>query len=237
MEKMLGQVSMQSHLDEVAGGVMLLADNEAIDADRIFALGNSEGTLHALNYQRQATDMPLAGLILAAPPGRTLGDVLRTQIEPQLAGTLDPEGMLALFDEAMTRFYAGEPIAPSADLPEAFQQLLLGFEAPVNLPFTRELFVVDPAEWLAEVDVPVLVLIGQKDIQIDWELDGGPLAAAVADSPSVTFVYPENANHVFKYEEKSAETLTGADAALYNSGDRVLDEESVAIILDWLAEQ
>ena len=92
---------------------------------------------HALNYQRQATNTPLAGLILAAPPGRTLAEVLRAQIEPQLAGTLDPEGMLALFDEAIARFLAGEPVAPSPDLPEGLQQLLLSLETPANLPFTR----------------------------------------------------------------------------------------------------
>lgn len=237
MEKLMGQLSMQSHLDEMAGGVALLADHEAIDAARIFALGNSEGTLHALNYQRQATDTPLAGLILAAPPGRTLTDVLRSQIEPQLAGSLDPDSMMALYDEAVARFLAGEPVAPSPDLPESLQQLLLGFEVPANLPFTRELFVVDSAEWLTEIDVPVLVLIGKKDIQIDWQADGTRLEEAVEDSATVTFVYPENANHVFKYEEKSADALTAADGVNYNAADRVLDDEALSAILTWLADQ
>ncbi len=236
-EKLLGQISLQSHLDELAGGVTLLAEHEAVDADNIFALGNSEGTLHALNYQREAIDHPLAGLILAAPPGRALKDVLRTQIEPQLAGTDDPEGQLALFDEALERFLSGEAIDPSPDLPPGIQQLLQGFEAPANLPFTRELFVVDPAEWLAEVDVPVLVLIGQKDIQIDWEIDGGRLEEAVEGSETVTFVYPENANHVFKYEEKPAGELTAVDATNYNAADRFLDEQSLTAILAWLANR
>jgi pimeloyl-ACP methyl ester carboxylesterase len=237
VEKLMGMLSLQSHLDELAGGVEFLVDQEAVDASRIFALANSEGAIHALNYQRQATDLPLAGLILAAPPGRTMIDVMRTQIEPQFAGSADPEGMLALYDEAIERFSAGEPADPSPDLPVGIQQLLLGLEAPVNLPFTREIFVVDPADWLMEIDVPVLVLIGKKDIQIDWQLDGPRLEEAAGGSPIVTFIYPDNANHVFKYEEMPAGDLTANDAVHYNSAGRILDEESLSIILGWLADR
>ena len=237
MEKLMDKLSLHSHLDEVAGGVALLAANEAVDATRIFALANSEGAIHALNYQRQATDTPLAGLILAAPPGRTMKDVMRTQIEPPLDGSLDPGEVMALYDEAIERFLADEPMEPSSDLPAGIQQLLLALAAPANLPFAREIVVVDLAVWLMEIDVPVLVLIGKKDIQIDWQIDGGRLEEAVEGSETVTFVYPENANHVFKYEEKPPDKLTANDAVHYNSADRVLDEESVSAILDWLADQ
>jgi len=237
LEQLMGKVSFQSHLDEVAGGVALLAEDDAVDSERIFALGNSEGTLHALNYQRQAPSTPLAGLILAAPPGRVMIDVLRSQLEPQLAAFPDPEGLMALYDEAIERFLAGEPVEPSPDLPSGIQQSLLSLEAPANLPFVSEFFVVDPAAWLAEINVPVLVLIGQKDIQIDWQLDGERLEEAVAGGENVTFFYPEDANHVFKYEEKPAEELTAADAVGYNAADAVLDDVSVAAILAWLLSQ
>jgi hypothetical protein len=42
---------MQSHADELAGAVRTLASQTYVTDGRIFALGNSEGTLHALNYQ------------------------------------------------------------------------------------------------------------------------------------------------------------------------------------------
>jgi len=237
MEKLMGGLSLQSHLDEVAGGMALLADQDSVDASSIFALANSEGAIHALNYQRQAADNPFAGLILAAPPGRALKDVLRSQLEAQFAALDDPEGMLALYDEAMDRFFAGEAIEPSPDLPPGIQQLLLGLEAPANLPFTRELFVVDPAAWLEEIETPVFVLIGKKDIQIDWQLDGGRLEEAAEGSETVTFVYPDNADHVFKYEEKPAAELTAIASAEYNSADRFLDEQSLTAIMAWLAAQ
>jgi hypothetical protein len=43
---------MQSHVDELAGAVRNLAERPSdVRRDRIFAVANSEGTLHALNYQ------------------------------------------------------------------------------------------------------------------------------------------------------------------------------------------
>ena len=237
VQKLMGKISLQSHYDEVAGGVSLLAGHGAVDANRIFALTNSEGAIHVLNYQRRAAEKPLAGLILAAPAGRPVKDVMRTQIEAQLIDLPDSEGLMTLYDEAVERFMAGEPAEPSSDLPAGIQQLFLGFEAPANLPFTRELLFVDPAEWLAEIGAPTLVLIGKKDIQVNWQLDGEGLEEATANSETVTFAYPENANHVFKFEEKPAEELTVADGLQYNAADRVLDEESVIAILKWLADR
>jgi alpha-beta hydrolase superfamily lysophospholipase len=53
----------------------------------------------------------------------------------------------------------------------------------------------------------MLVVIGKKDIQVDWQTDGQLLEKANAQKPNVTFVYPENANHLLKYEEKAREFL------------------------------
>ena len=78
--------SMQSHVDELAGGVALLASQAFVDAGRIFALGNSEGTLHVLNYQLHNPAIPLAGLVLTGPPGRAVGAVTRAQLAAQASG-------------------------------------------------------------------------------------------------------------------------------------------------------
>ena len=59
--RLAGRISMQGHVDELAGGVGLLAERKEVDAGRIFALTNSEGCIHALNYQIQG-----AGQLFAA---------------------------------------------------------------------------------------------------------------------------------------------------------------------------
>src|SRR5215470_15223854 len=70
---LIGKMSMQSHADELAGAVHVLASQAYARADRIFALTNSEGALHALHYQLQRPEIPFAGIVLTAPPGRAVG--------------------------------------------------------------------------------------------------------------------------------------------------------------------
>ena len=54
----------------------------------------------------------------------------------------------------------------------------------------------------------MLVVIGKKDIQINWKVDGKALEDATAEKADVSFVYPENANHVLKHEELPIEELS-----------------------------
>ena len=53
--------------------------------------------------------------------------------------------LLALYDEAIARFMAGEPMNPDPALPEGVQMLLQSLETPANLPFARELWTADAA--------------------------------------------------------------------------------------------
>src|SRR5215469_10820495 len=48
---LIGQISMQSHVDELTGAVDTMVSQAFVQEGRIFALANSEGTLHVLNYQ------------------------------------------------------------------------------------------------------------------------------------------------------------------------------------------
>ena len=236
MPKLLGNISFQSHLDELTSAVATLIARPEIDAAHVFVLGNSEGTLHAMNYQTSDPATPFAGLILTGAPGRPLTEVLHQQMaENVLSAEPNVDELLALWDEAIAAFVAGEAAELDPALPDSAQQVWAGLVAPANQPFSAELLAVQPAGLLAQIGAPTLVLIGQKDIQVDWQADGQVLEAAAGDN--VTFAYPANANHVLKLEEKPVEELTAVDGATYNNPDRVLDPETVQVILDWLAEQ
>jgi uncharacterized protein len=232
---LLGKLSMQSHLDELAGAVQVLADQPGVRRDRLFALGNSEGTLHALNYETHDPEIPLAGLILTGTPGRSVGAVARSQLAAQAKAFPNGDHLLDLYDAAVARFLAGEPAAPDPALPEGARSLIAALENPYNLPFARELWNADAAAPLAEVHVPVLNIIGKKDIQVDWHADGEPLERAAAGRTDITFLFPEEANHVLKHETRPREELEPAEvAAKYNAPDAALDAETVAAIEAWL---
>jgi uncharacterized protein len=236
VERMIGKMSMQSHLDEFASAVHELVRRPFVRPDQIFAVANSEGTLHALNYQLRDPTNPLAGLVLIAPPGRSVGSVARSQIAAQVAALPNGDAVMALYDAAIARFLAGEPIAPDPSLPAGIQALLMGLSAPANLPFARELWATDGAPLLEKVNVPVLVVIGKKDVQVDWRADGEPLMRAARGRPNVTFIFPEHANHVLKHEAKPRAELNAAHVVTsYNSPDATLDSDAMTSIVQWLS--
>jgi uncharacterized protein len=232
--KLIGKVSFQTHADELAGAVEHLGALDYVDSKRIFALTNSEGGLHALYYQVHDPVIPFAGLVLTAPPGRVMNAVGRAQVAAQIALLPNGAELMAAYDAAIARFQAGEPVDPDPALPPGVLMLLQGLSAPPNLPFARELWGADAAAWLALVRVPVLIIIGKKDLQVDWQADGAPLQAAAEGRAGVEFVFPENANHVLKHEPTPRSQLDANAALRYNAPDTVLDPEALAAIVPWL---
>ena len=275
-ERLAGHVSMQSHVDELAGGVRLLATRADVDAGRIFALSNSEGAIHVLNYQTQqeaqldrgkdpqsrpqsgpqsesavrgavrvssrasgrqeeARAVALAGMVLTGAPARPVGVVAHGQLAAQLLALPGGAEQLAAYDRAMANFVAERPLALDPNLMEGVRNLILSITQPFNQPFARELWVLDPLAQLAAVRAPVLVLIGKKDVQVDWEADGSLFMALAQTQPNVEVVFAPEANHVLKHEARPREALTAADIATsYNAEGTVLDAEAVGSILGWL---
>lgn len=242
--KMLGKISMQAHLEELAGGVKLLAGRDDVDSRRLFALTNSEGCIHALNYQIQAADPQLgagprlAGLLLTSAPARPIGVVAHSQIAAQVVSVPGGEQMLAAYDQNIQDFLAGREVKIDPALPEGLRNMIQSVIAPINQPFSRELWMADVVELLPKIDCPVLILLGKKDIQVMWQTDGPIFDELVKSLPNVKIAYAENANHVLKHEPRPLAELSMADImASYNGDTSWLDDQVVEIILGWLKEQ
>lgn len=234
-QSMAGRISMQSHLEELAGGVDLLASREEVNPARIFVLTNSEGCVHALNYQTQRDSLPFAGMVLTSAFARSTGDLARSQIAAQLAAVPGGDALLAAYDAAIEEFMAGRPVPTNENLPEGLQQMIMGITHPGNQPFARELWGFDPSVKLAEIEVPVLIVLGKKDIQVDWQTDGAIFEAVAKEHDNVTIRYAENANHVLKFEPKRRSQLTPAEVmATYGADEVLLDPEAVEVIISWL---
>ncbi|MDX6280521.1 MAG: uncharacterized protein QOH03_1592 [Kribbellaceae bacterium] len=232
--KLFGKMSMKSHLDELVAAVGVLAAEDFVDTSRIVGLGNSEGTLHVLHYATSVQDVPFAGIVLAAPPGRSIDQVLLSQLALQASQVPGGDELMALVRESAERYGAGQPMDPDPRLPEDVRRVLGSFEAPANLPLARELWGENAAASLVEVAIPALVLIGGKDLQIDLHADGDPLQAAAAGMSNVTFAFPPHANHVFKEETRSPAEVVTLPGNGYNADDARLDPEALETILGWL---
>ncbi|WP_026554556.1 alpha/beta hydrolase [Arthrobacter sp. 35W] len=234
--KFIGKMSMRSHLEELVAAVQMLAGLDFVDPSRIVGLGNSEGALHVLHYATSEQDVRFAGLVLAAPPGRPIQDVLLSQLALQSAQIPGAAALMSKVEEAAARYAAGEPMDPDPDLPDSVRMVLASFETPANLPFARELWVESTCDPLGKVQIPTLVLIGGRDVQIDVHADGGPLQLAAAGMANVSFSFPPNANHVFKEDFRTPAEVAASPGNGYNAPDTRLDPESLATILAWLEE-
>jgi hypothetical protein len=119
-------------------------------------------------------------------------------------------------------------------LPDSVRMVLSSFETPANLPLARELWVESACDFLGNVRIPTLVLIGGRDVQIDAKADGAPLQKAAAGMSNVTFAFPPNANHVFKEDMRSPAEVAASPGNGYNDPGTRLDPESLETILAWL---
>lgn len=235
LPKFTGKISMESHMEELSGAVNTLVSQKNVDRENMFVLTNSEGSIHAVNYQSDERNHVFKGLILTAPPGRPIGDVGRSQLLAQAKLIPNGDKIMQHYDSAVSQFLKGEPMIIDESVPEGLKRVLMALETPANLPFSRELWAYDLSSHIVGINQPILTLIGKKDIQVDWETDGKSLEGALSNNKDSMFIYPENANHVLKHEEMSRSNISAEYAgAHYNSPDAKLDEEALNSIVSWL---
>jgi uncharacterized protein len=167
-----------------------------------WVLGHSEGGLVALVAAQQPQD--ICGLILVSASGRPFGTLIREQLtsNPANAPVLD-EAMAAL-----DSLEAGRRVDTTGMNPA----LLPLFAPPVQDYFIR-LMAYDPAALMRTVRIPVLIVQGQRDLQVR-EVDARTLAAA---NPAARLVLVADANHVLKAvatDDRAANAATYGDPTL-----------------------
>lgn len=156
----------------------------------VWVLGHSEGGLVAL-AAAQGGDAAsgLCGLVLVAAPGRPLGQVLRDQLREQWRANPANAPILDQALAAITRLEGGARVDP-ASLHPALHPL---FNEAVQ-GFLISAFAQDPAQLIAATKLPVLVLQGERDLQVPAQ-DARLLAKA---QPAAQLVLLPDTNHVLK---------------------------------------
>lgn len=180
----------------------VVATRARTGAECVWLLGHSEGGLLALVAGQQPES--ICGLILVAATGRPIGTVLREQLRANPANA-------PLLDQAMAALDSleGGRRVETAGMHPALMPL---FAPPVQ-NYLIDLLSYDPARLVEQVRLPVLVLQGQRDIQVT-ETDARRLAAA---NPTARLVLIPEANHVLKAvatDDRTANAATYADPSL-----------------------
>lgn len=230
-----GKLSIQSHLQELSGAVEALSLEKNVDRDKLFVLTNSEGAIHAVNYQLKLGVPKFKGLLLTGPPGRSVGSVARDQLASQIASMPESQEIMREYDKAVSAFISGNSIETNPMLPGPVRQLLQSLKTPANMPFSRELWAYDLGDYIGGIRDPIMVLIGKKDVQVNWKIDGSILEKALNNNKSASFAYPVYANHVLKHEELPNDKLTAEYVGShYNAADTTIDKQAMDTILSWL---
>lgn len=169
----------------------------------VWVLGHSEGGLVTLAAAQQPAE--ICGLVLVAAAGRPIGEVMRAQLHanPANAPILDEA------DTAITALEAGKSVDAST-LNPALAPL---FNAAVQ-PYEIDLFSHDPAKLIAAYNGPVLIVQGERDMQVSVTDDATKLAAA---DPNATLALVPGMNHVLKVvasDDRAANIATYGDPAL-----------------------
>ncbi len=156
----------------------------------VWVLGHSEGGLVALMAAGQgrsgaAAAKDICGLVLVATAGRPLGQVLRDQLQANPANA-------PLMDQAfgaISTLEAGRRVDPATLHPA-----LMPLFNPAVQGFLISALALDPAQLIAAYRGPVLVLQGERDIQVSVQ-DARRLAQA---APAAKLVLLPGTNHVLK---------------------------------------
>jgi hypothetical protein len=168
----------------------------------VWLLGHSEGSLVALKAAQDSGG--ICGIILVAGAGRPYGEVIRAQLRANPANA----PLLAAGEAAVDQLEAGKRV-DSATLPAPLQPLF----RDNGQGFLIEAFSYDPAKLVGAIKLPVLILQGDKDLQVavtDAEL----LKSA---QPAATLKLLPGVNHVLKPvpgDDRAANLATYGNADL-----------------------
>lgn len=174
----------------------------ATGANCVWLLGHSEGGLVVLKAGQDKAD--LCGVITVSAMGCKFGTVLSDQLKANPANAPILEPALA----AIAEMEAGRTV-PQDKLPPPLPMLF----APEVQPYLIDLMAQDSAALAKSLKLPLLVVQGDRDIQVSVD-DAKTLAAA---QPKARLAILPKVNHVLKSvdsDDRTANMMTYVDPAL-----------------------
>jgi dienelactone hydrolase len=187
--------SFENHVADVEAAYKAMAGAKGVDPKRLAILGHSEGGLFAC---WEAPRLKPKAVVLAATAGDTMVSVLRYQIGRNLER---PEVPAALREEiTKANEETMKAIAETGKLPERVHPNLAALYNAAAVKLLRSYLTIDPTVPLAKYLGPVLVINGDKDVQVRATVDAPRLFAALKSRPNASqeLAIVGGASHCFK---------------------------------------
>lgn len=180
-------------------------------------IGHSEGSLIGMLAAQQSL---VEAFVSLEGAGHTAQATMMTQLSVQL-----PPPLLEAAQGVVEQLEAGKVVEPLPDQIVAVPALANLFRPSIQ-PYLISWFRYDPAVVLAKLDIPILIVQGTTDLQVDQK-DADRLAGA---NPRASLVVIEGMNHVLKDAPADRE----ANVASYSQPDLPLAEDLVPAISKFL---
>lgn len=221
-------------IDDAREALAYLRKRPELDPAKVFVFGHGEGGF--VGSVLGSSDEKLAGVILAASPGRTWNKLLREQFEQQMKEAGKPEAeirsFIAKFDGIVRRVGSASSEELSLGLdpqqPQAAVILKLVKQPELIIP----LFINDPLQVANSIKTPVLLLQGGKDVVVSVK-DAQFLNEALLRSnhrDTTLQVFPD-VDHLLKTNKGPAAQAANRDVS------RPLDAGVLAALTEWLQKR
>lgn len=245
--------TIEDFAQDTRAAVAFLKKQPHIASDRIGLIGHSEGGVVAPMVAAQSDD--IAFVVMLAGPGLPGKDILLLQgdLIARAAGT--PESLItkmlavnaALYDAVITTGSAN----PSKDrLQEVIEEQKEGLSnqevaalglsenrtgqliQQLSSPWFKHFLSYDPRPALGRVKVPLLSIIGEKDLQVPPTENTDAIKAALASTghPNNDYKILPGLNHLFQTAQ------TGSPSE-YATIEETFAPGALSIISDWIANQ
>ena len=234
---------------DIEAAIDFLKTRPEVDPSKIILIGHSEGGLLAPMIASRRSDV--AGVVLMAPPGVNGEKVVINQSRriAEKSGVSEEEldeqeqilniafKLLHETEGTPDRFldkFKVEIAAVSGDDEEAseLEPQELAAMQQLNTPWFRFFAMYEPVPALKKTKCSVLVMIGDKDLQVDPDLNLPPIKKALQDAGNedVTVERMANLNHLFQ------QCKTGAPGE-YATIEETINPDALNLISTWIGER
>ena len=179
----IAEVVFDDFVDDAA---LCVAYLRSLGYQRVVVAGHSEGGSIALHLALRE-DVAVDGLVLLCAPGYPMDAILMKQLAAQLV----PQylGLMASATNIINTLKRGEMVAE-----ERVPCELMSLFHPSVQPYLRSYLTTDPAELIAKVECPTLIISGGRDIQVSVD-NAERLFSSSKDAKHISFA---DMSHVLK---------------------------------------
>lgn len=155
-----------------------LRSQPGIDPKRVIVCGHSEGSQIALQLGHDLAGRPNCptGLILMGAPGRDLGVLLREQVGASLKRSKMTDAQMKPYNDYMDaaiKQVKKDATSPKMEQPAGLSALF----PPSAMKLLQSYFTTDPLKLAAAYPGPVLIVQGDRDVQVSAQRDTPRLLA------------------------------------------------------------